>query len=64
MARRTVTVSARTGRFVSTRAAARNPRGTVTLTVGSKASGYRNAGNGRFTSRRAAARNPGGTIKE
>lgn len=61
---RHVIKSASTGRFVSKSTATRNPRGTVTQTVGSKATGYRSAGTGRFVSARAAARNPGGTIKE
>lgn len=61
---RHVSKSASTGRFVSKGTVARNPRGTVTQTVGSKAGGYRSASTGRFVTPATARRNPGGTIKE
>lgn len=64
MARRSVIKSATTGRFVTTRTAARNPSGTVRQTVGGRAHGYRSTVTGRFVSAAAAARHPNRTIKE
>ena len=64
MARGRVTKSASTGRFVSRATAARHPSRTVTLTVGSRAGGYRSAKTGRFVRAATAARHPGTTIKE
>ncbi len=61
---RSVSRSAKTGRFVSPRTAARNPKTTVNQTVPSKAAGHRSAITGRFISPAAAARNPNTSIEE
>lgn len=61
---RGVSRSARTGRFVSARTAARSPKTTVTQSVPSKASGYRSAITGRFIGPAAAARHPNTSIHE
>lgn len=56
--------SARTGRFVTSSAAARSPRTTVRQSVPSQASGYRSAITGRFIGPAAAARWPNTSIRE
>lgn len=56
--------SARTGRFVSGRTAARSPKTTVTQTVPSGARGNRSAITGRFISNAAAGRHPNTSITE
>jgi len=59
---RSVSRSARTGRFVTARTVARSPRTTVTQTVPSRAMSYRSAITGRFISPAAAARHPNTSI--
>lgn len=61
---RSVTRSARSGRFVTSRTAARSPRTTVVQTVPSKGSGYRSAITGKYISKAAAARHPSTSISE
>lgn len=61
---RSISRSASTGRFVSSRSAARSPRSTVTQSVPSRAVGYRSAISGRFISKAAAARHPSTSIAE
>lgn len=56
--------SARTGRFVTNKTAARNPRTTVTISNGSKANGYRSAITGRFITAATAKRHPDTTIHQ
>lgn len=65
---RTVSRSARTGRFVRTSTAARSPRTTTTERVGSgtgnSRSVNRSASTGRFVTAATAARHPGSTITQ
>ena len=61
---RSVSRSARTGRFVSPRTTARSPRTTVTQTVPGKGTGHRSAITGRYISAAAAARHPNTSITE
>jgi hypothetical protein len=61
---RSVSKSARTGRFISRASAARHPKTSVTQTVGGKAKGYRSAITGKFVKASTAARHPGKTIHE
>lgn len=61
---RSVPRSATTGRFVTTRAVARNPKTTVTQTVPSRAHGSRSTITGRFINVAAAARHPSTSITE
>jgi len=61
---RSVTRSARTGRFVTASTASRSPRTTVRQTVPSKATGHRSAITGRFISPAAAARWPNSSTSE
>jgi hypothetical protein len=61
---RSVSRSAKTGRFVKPSTAARHPRTTVTQTVGGKAKGYRSAITGRFVRESTAQRHPDTTIEE
>lgn len=61
---RSVSRSAKTGRFVIQRTAARSPRTTVTQTVPSKSTGNRSAITGRYISAAAAARHPNTSITE
>ncbi|MCH8614458.1 hypothetical protein [Arsenicicoccus dermatophilus] len=56
--------SARTGRFVTPKTAANNPRTTVTSAGSSKARGYRSAITGRFVKQTTATRHPDTTIRE
>lgn len=56
--------SARTGRFVTNKTATKNPRTTVSITNGSKATGYRSAITGRFVKQSTAQRHPDTTIHE
>lgn len=56
--------SARSGRFVTNKTAAKNPRTTVTTSNGSKANGYRSAITGRFVKQSTARRHPDTTIHE
>jgi hypothetical protein len=59
--------SARTGRFVTARTAARNPRGTVTEARGanrSSATAHRSAVTGHYVTARTAARHPNTTVTE
>jgi hypothetical protein len=59
---RSVTRSARTGRFVTVRTAVRSPKTTIRQTVPSKATGNRSAVTGRFVSNATAARHPRTTV--
>ncbi|HET9301975.1 MAG TPA: hypothetical protein VFO20_04290 [Propionibacteriaceae bacterium] len=61
---KSVAPSARSGRFVTARTAARSPKTTVHQTVPNKATGNRSAITGRFVSNAAAARHPNTTITE
>jgi len=61
---RSVDKSARSGRFVTKAAMRRSPRTTVSITVGSKATGYRSAATGKFVSVATARRHPGTAIRE
>jgi hypothetical protein len=65
---RSVSRSARTGRFVTKAAATRSPRTTTTERVGSGTSNSqavsRSASTGRFVTDGTARRNPGGTITQ
>ena len=63
---RSVSRSARTGRFVKASTAARSPKTTVTQSVPSKSSGghHRSAITGRYISDAAAARHPNTSISE
>jgi hypothetical protein len=65
---RTVSRSARTGRFVRTNTAARSPRTTTTERVGSGTGNARtvnrSASTGRFVTAATAARHPGTTITQ
>jgi len=62
--RRSVTKSARTGRFVSKRTAARHPDTTVNQTVAGGSRGHRSAISGRFVTAATAKRHPNKTIRE
>lgn len=65
MARRTVTRSASTGRFLPKSSAGRSPRTTVTQSVPSAGNGaHRSAITGRYISSAAAARWPNTSITE
>jgi len=61
---RSVARSAGTGRFVSSRVAARHPRTTVVQSASGEGRGYRSAITGRFVSKATAQRHPDTTIKE
>lgn len=61
---RSVSRSARTGRFVKPGTAARHPSTTVTQRVRGKGSGYRSAVTGRFVTKATAQRHPDTTINE
>lgn len=65
---RSVSRSARTGRFASKATVARWPGKTTTERVGSGTKNdrtvHRSASTGRFVSQRNAGRNPGGTISQ
>lgn len=61
---RSVTRSARTGRFVTSGTASRSPKTTVRQSVPSKAAGNRSAITGRFVTDATAARHPNTTITE
>lgn len=65
---RTVSRSARTGRFVSKATAARSPRTTTTERVGSGTGNARavtrSASTGRFVTAATGRRNPAGTITQ
>jgi hypothetical protein len=65
---RSVSRSSGTGRFVSSRTAARSPRTTTTERVGRGTSSTRtvnrSAGTGRFVTAATAARHPGTTITQ
>lgn len=65
---RSVSRSARTGRFVTKTAAVRSPRTTTTERVGSGTGNgrsiNRSASTGRFITDTVARRNPGGTITQ
>ncbi len=61
---RSVSRSASTGRFVSSRTVARSPQTTVTQTVPSRATGYRSAISGRFITPATAAQHPNTSIAE
>lgn len=61
---RSVARSARTGRFVTSRTAARSPKTTVRQTVPSKGTGHRSTITGRFVTKGTAARHPNTTINE
>ena len=61
---RSVNRSASSGRFVTSRTAARSPKTTVRQTVPSKATGNRSAITGRFVTNATAARHPNTTITE
>jgi len=61
---RSVSRSAKSGRFVTARTAARSPRTTVTQRVPSNGTGYRSAISGRYISAAAAARHPNTSIAE
>lgn len=56
--------SAKTGRFVESSTSQRNPRTTITISDGSKSSGYRSAITGRYVTKATAARHPGTTVRE
>lgn len=56
--------SARTGRFVTNKTAAKNPRTTVTISNGSKANGHRSTITGRFVKQSTAQRHPDTTIHQ
>ena len=62
--RRTVSRSARSGRFVKPGTAKRHPKTTVSQTTGGKGHGYRSAITGRYVSKATARRHPGTTIHE
>lgn len=64
--RRSVSRSARTGRFVKASTASRSPKTTVTQSVPSGASGghHRSAITGRYIGAAAAARHPNTSISE
>ncbi len=65
---RTVSRSARTGRFVKTTSARKSPRTTSTETVGrgtsNKVTVHRSVVTGRFVTKGTADGNPGGTISQ
>lgn len=61
---KSVNRSARTGRFVTGKAAARSPKTTVRQSVPSKSTGNRSAITGRYVSDATAARHPNTTISE
>ncbi|GAB48793.1 hypothetical protein [Mobilicoccus pelagius] len=56
--------SAKSGRFVTALTARRNPRTTITMSNGSKSSGYRSSITGRYVTKATAARHPETTIHE
>lgn len=63
---RSVSRSARTGRFVTPTTARRQPASTTTERVGNgaKTAVFRSAATGRFVTAATAARNPGTTIRQ
>lgn len=61
---RSVSRSAKTGRFVRSSTAARHPKTTVTQTLGGKAKGYRSAISGKFVKKATAQRHPDTTVQE
>lgn len=65
---KSVNRSAKSGRFVSKRAANRSPRTTTTERVGSGTGNsrtvYRSASTGRFVTKATVNRNPNGTITQ
>jgi hypothetical protein len=65
---RSVSRSARSGRFVTKAHAARSPRTTTTERVGSGTANNRtvtrSATTGRFVTKQSVTRNPGGTISQ
>lgn len=68
MARRSVSRSARTGRFVTKNHVKRSPRTTMTERVGAGTSNKRtvtrSATTGRFVTTRWGKRHPGGTVNQ
>lgn len=65
---RSISRSAKSGKFVSAATAARRPSTTTTERVGSGTSNahtvHRSASSGRFVTANAAGKNPGGTISQ